>query len=156
MIKRSGRSAKISVMSAKSAKCSFSTSTKRRPWEANSCKLALIKEDLPVPLAPVSKILLAGFLRMKFLVLSRIASRWRSIFCRSSKVISDTCLTGCKNPMLPKILSRRRHLKAVEDFHCSAVSGFGKKVSRWLNKFSNFSFICFCVLLCVLMNGNRH
>ena len=61
---------------------------------------------------------------------SMIASRWRSMCLRSLNEISDKCLTGFKNPMLPKILSRFCQRNAFAFFQSCSVRGFGKNVSR--------------------------
>ena len=79
--RRSARAAprSASTMSGRSTRSALSTSIRRRPCGANSCRQALISELLPVPRAPVSSTLLAGRPATNCAVLAR-----RRSFCAST------------------------------------------------------------------------
>src|SRR5688572_23249627 len=100
-------------MSGRSTSSCFSTSISRKPLGAYLASSALMREDLPVPRAPVSSTLLAGWPSTNCRVFCSTSAFWESMPCRSRSAMRCTCLTGSIRP-LPFFLRQRNAIDASQ------------------------------------------
>src|SRR5687768_9114493 len=100
-------------MSGRSTSSCFSTSISLRPLGAYLPSSALMREDLPVPRAPVSSTLLAGWPSTNCRVFCSTSVFWESMPCRSRSAMRCTCLTGSIRP-LPFFLRQRNAIDAPQ------------------------------------------
>src|SRR5882672_1337105 len=144
-----------STISARSTRSCFSTSINRRPLEAYLLSSALIREDLPVPRAPVSSTLLAGSPSTNCRVFCSTRSFWASMPWRSRSAMRCTFRTGSIWP-LPLFLRQR---KAVEAFQSVGGASCGNSRSSRASTASACLIIfaaSFMLILRTIFSIDRH